>query len=160
LLLLLYNIFKDLLMGYVFDKHKWMISGAAAFLLIGAGQSMTFFTDKTLLAYPYIALTGMGTIMCEILMVGLPIAYCIRTGKRGIIPGLGYICLYSGLFTMGGAFEFLPADFYKAALGVTLILSVAAACLVCCSSSLFWHCVFNSSNAVSFSSVKLFLKCS
>jgi len=130
LLLLLYNIFNDLLMGYVFDRYKWMVSGAIAFLLISAGQSMTFFTDKTLLAYPYVALTGIGTIMCEILMVGLPIAYCIRTGKRGIIPGLGYICLYTGFFLMGVVFEFLPDSFYKAALGVMLILSVAAACLV------------------------------
>ena len=130
LLLMLYNIFNDLLMGYIFDKYKWMVSGAIAFLLIGAGQSMSFFTDKMLLAYPYIALTGIGTIMCEILMVGLPIAYCIRAGKRGIIPGLGYICLYTGFFIMGVVFEFLPDSFYKAALGVVLIFSVAAACLV------------------------------
>jgi DNA-binding CsgD family transcriptional regulator len=125
---LLYNSLTDAAAGCLFDRYRWTSVAAASFAAICIGQSMSFFTKYDLMAYPYLLLSGGAQIVLEVFLVALPIAYCARTGMRGILPGLGYICLHASYVIFSMAYEFLlPVKFYRASLGVVLLLSMTAA---------------------------------
>jgi DNA-binding CsgD family transcriptional regulator len=119
-----------LVAGYVFDKYRWGTSGAVAFLLICLGQSVSYFSESAFPVFPYAVFSNAGNNTLEVFLVALPAVYCAETGKKGIYPGLGYIAMYGGLAIMGTVFEFVPENLYRAALGVTLLLSIGAVYLV------------------------------
>jgi DNA-binding CsgD family transcriptional regulator len=93
---------------------------------------MSYFSENSLLVYPYTIFTNAGNVSLEILVTAIPVIYAAREGrgKFRIVPGLGYASLYGGFLVTSFAFEFVPENLYKAALGVTLLLSLAAVYVV------------------------------
>jgi hypothetical protein len=92
--ILLYSAAVDAGAGYMFDKFRWGMTAAAAFLLICCGQSMSFFSSHDLLIFPYTIFSNAGNIALEVFLVALPVVYCAQTGRNGIwklLPGLGYL---------------------------------------------------------------------
>ncbi|MDR1021258.1 MAG: helix-turn-helix transcriptional regulator [Synergistaceae bacterium] len=114
--------------GHVCDKVKWAPAATVSLLLVCLGQSMSFFSDRELLVYPYAILTNAGNVAIEVFLTAIPVAYCARYGKGkfSAVPGLGYAGLYGGFLVTSFAFEFVPEEFYKTALGVTLIVALTA----------------------------------
>jgi DNA-binding NarL/FixJ family response regulator len=63
----------------------------------------------------------------EIILITTPLLFCLnRRGKPGILPGLGYVILYSGFLFTSVIFEFIPDYLYKQVLGITLLISITA----------------------------------
>jgi DNA-binding CsgD family transcriptional regulator len=124
---LVYGCFTVIAAGYACDRFKWSAVAAVSLLFICFGQSMSYFSENGLLVYPYAIFTNAGNVSLEILLTALPVIYSAREGrgKFRVIPGLGYAGLYGGFLAASIAFEFVPETLYKAALGVTLILSLA-----------------------------------
>ncbi|MDR1132564.1 MAG: hypothetical protein LBL05_00285, partial [Synergistaceae bacterium] len=73
--------------GYAIDKFKFSEVGAAAFLLICVGQSMSFFSRNELLVIPYTIFSDAGVNTLALMAAGLPVFYCAKTGRVGVLPG-------------------------------------------------------------------------
>jgi DNA-binding CsgD family transcriptional regulator len=118
--------------GYVCDKFKWATVAAVSLLLVCLGQSMSFFSENSLLVYPYAIFTNAGNVSLEIFVTAIPVICAAREGRRNfrIVPGLGYASLYGGFLVTSFAFEFVPKELYKSALGVALLLSLATVYVV------------------------------
>jgi hypothetical protein len=76
--------------GYVIDKYKFSEICAAAFLLICIGQSMSFFSQNELMVIPYTIFPDAGIVTLLSMAAGLPVFYCAKTGRTGILPGFGH----------------------------------------------------------------------
>jgi DNA-binding CsgD family transcriptional regulator len=113
--------------GYAIDKYKFSQVGAAAFLLICVGQSMSFFSQNELLVIPYTIFSDAGIVTLASMAAGLPVFYCAKAGYAGILPGFGYISMFAGYLFTSLAFEFLPEHLYKPVLGISLLVSLGAA---------------------------------
>ena len=125
--ILLYGIMCNIAMAFIFERVNAAAAIICAFAMICVGQSMSFFSENTLLVYPYVLFSNAGNNMMEIYLITLPIAYCSHSQRKsGIIPGLGYILLYGSYFLTSVLFEFIPDSVYKQILGATLLISVAS----------------------------------
>ena len=128
--LLLYAALIDVVTGLLFERINAAVGIIYAFAFICVGQSMSFFSNHALLAYPYVIFSNAGNYMMEIYLVALPVLYCVTSNRKpGILPGLGYLLLYSGFFLTSIFFEFIPESAYSRILGVALLVSVAAIAL-------------------------------
>lgn len=127
-----YGCLTVIVAGYICDKFKWSAVTAVALLLICLGQSMSYFSENSLLVWPYAIFTNAGNVSLEILLTALPVIYSARegAGKFHVVPGLGYASLYGGFLAASVAFEFVPETLYKPALGVTLLLALATVYMV------------------------------
>jgi len=113
--------------GYAVGRVSTAAAVICGFAMICVGQSMAYFNEHDLLVYPYEFFSASGDIVLEVFLVSLPIAYCVLFKRKpGILPGLGFILLCGSYALTSILFEFVPEDYYMAALGVMLLLSIAA----------------------------------
>ncbi len=122
-----YNAFIYLAAGFLFERVDPALAAVGALALICASQSMALFSMYNFLAYPYTVLSNAGYIVMEVYLFMLPVAYVAHTGKKpGILPGLGFMTLYTSFSVMAMIFGVLPPAFYGPARGVMLLVAVAA----------------------------------
>ncbi|MDR0818251.1 MAG: LuxR C-terminal-related transcriptional regulator [Oscillospiraceae bacterium] len=125
---LLYAAFIDIIAGNIFDRFKRPSYVAIiALFLIATGQSLSFFSQYEILAYPYTIMTNSGAVTLEMFLFSLPVLYAKKKKVSSFIPGLGYIALYSGFLITSIAFEWIPQSWHTKILGLVLLLSLAAA---------------------------------
>jgi hypothetical protein len=125
--ILLYAAVTNVAAGFLFGRMDAAAAVICAFVLICAGQSMSYFSQNVLLVYPYTILSNAGNNFLAVYLTALPIAYCAVTGRKpGILPGLGYILLYGSFLLTSILFEFVPATRFESILGIAMLVSVAA----------------------------------
>jgi DNA-binding CsgD family transcriptional regulator len=131
--ILIYDSAVYAIAGCVADKYRWSASASISFLLICAGQSMSFFSHHELLVYPYTVFSDAGNITLEVLTVTLPLIWCSmaeKPGRRGIMAGFGFVAFYGGMMAGSILFAFISASMYKMVLGTALLASLAAVCFI------------------------------
>jgi len=113
--------------GFLFLRVNTTAAVIGAFALVCVGQSMAFFLDNSLLVFPHMIFSNAGDTMLEIFLISVPLAYCASSKRKpGIIPGLGYILLCGSFTLMASLFLLMPDADPNIALGVTLLVALAA----------------------------------
>jgi len=123
-----YIVLLYLAAGFLFMRVNTAAVVIGAFALICVGQSTAFFSDNTLLVFPYMIFSSAGDTMLEIFLVSLPMIYCALSNRKpaGIIPGLGYILQCGSFALMGFLWLLMPDTDLNIALGITLLIALAA----------------------------------
>ncbi len=129
--ILLYAAIVCIAAGFAFERINVAAAMICAFVLIGVGQTMSFFSQNALIFYPYM-FSNMGDTLMGVILISLPVAFCaFSLQKSGILPGLGYILLYGGSFLIRVGVQFSGLDYIHLT-GAALIASIVAIIMIIC----------------------------
>ncbi len=116
--------------GFAFEQINIAAAMICAFVLIGAGQSLYFFSPNAQFFYPYI-LSKIGNTLMQVILISLPVAFCAFSLQRhGILPGIGYILLYGGSLLIHILLELFPNIAHIHLAGAVIIASITAISMI------------------------------
>ena len=118
------TLLTDILFALLFFKLQYTRVITASIAMICVGQALTLFAGIHALAVPYLVFTAFGVSALEMYIITMPVLFAKKTGKRGMLPSLGYLIPYGAFFAATLLYMLLPIRSSAIIIGIILILQI------------------------------------